>query len=160
MFGRAGRGGSMAQFVHTPPQRSRSGHRIPGTWACLTARCSRIASRRECHGFVEKSLRAPLAAPVPDRRQICCGRIWRRRRTIARHCPLHRFAGRPSNQCPGCASSQLWPQTASFESPGENSPRNRGEKFKRKARNRRTHITLTGWRRAKPPSPSPSIARR
>ncbi len=158
--------------AHSNPQHSLQRHRLRGTWAKSSAFTISIRQMRGCHAFIsEPKVNSPAQA-VPRRNHLC-GRGTRRRTrrssgVFALCCP----PGRPTYQSDGgfhgqVRESRIFPGAPA---PGVRlhwNPRQQGEDRRqprkenyRPTRNPPPGPPLVPRRRAKPPSPSPSITRR
>jgi len=170
MFGQAPRGSLGPSLTHSNPQRSCGRQRKGGT--SPRCRCSNFANfqrvRRGCHASTDGSPLCPPAEAFPCWRQICRRRPRRGRRPFAGVFALCRAAGRPADQY-SVRSEQIRRQIRRHERAdpaGQARPKqgpalsDRHEKNYAWCRNHPATAELTDRRRAKPPSPSPSITRR
>ena len=108
-----------------------------------------------------------LAETSAGRHRLCGGRPWRRPREPSRIFALRRYAERGESENPGGTRRHGHPGQARRSFGCHRRPGSRTKqlsagtkKFAARDRNKAPKATLSVKRRAKPPSPSPSITRR
>ena len=122
-------------------------------------------NERVRHGRIDGSFLPCFAGAITGRCKLCRRGIWRRVRELARDLALRSDAGWKPHQCsgrfrPAGGAPALLATTQPLAAQGEKPPARDPKKNFNGARNPPTVATLTIQRRAKPPSPSPSITRR
>jgi hypothetical protein len=166
MFDGPRRGGRSGAVIHCNPQHSHARHGFPGTLR-YRRRFSRRPQPGGCHGPVNGPSTARASETSAGRHRLCGGRPWRRPGQPSRIFALRHHAERRESENPdgtrrhvdsGQARAVFWmPPPARFPNQtiiGGN------KKICSRDRNKAPKATLSVKRRAKPPSPSPSITRR
>jgi hypothetical protein len=130
-------------------------------------RLDSITKTRGCHAFVSEPSFEQIAQAVPRRHDLCGGGPWRRGRRFARFLPLRGASRRSADQSDrrfrnksgtGVVAAAAQARPRRFPDRPQGISRS-GEKNCDRCRNPSPGSPLIVRRRAKPPSPSPSITR-
>ncbi len=130
-------------------------------------RLDSITKSRGCHAFVSEPSFEQIAQAVPRRHDLCGGGPWRRGRRFARFLPLRGASRRSADQSDrrfrnksgtGVVAAAAQARPRRFPDRAQ-STSGSGEKNCDRCRNPSPGSPLIVRRRAKPPSPSPSITR-
>jgi hypothetical protein len=167
MFGEARRGGSTRGVTHSNSQHSSRCQRILGTLKqrqVFSARGFPNAERRRgCHVPANRSSVHTPAQALPGRRPLCGRGPGRRKWPFAGDLAVRGFARRTADQCSGRSEPAGGERVHSPAEPGSKCCSDVAAAYEKNCRQGRNHTAtaaLTIRRRAKPPSPSPSITRR